>query len=218
MVVSVDNRLDVVAGRDSLLPEDKDAVGDAVGKFFLPGMEAGQGADGPGLCVKGNQIARVDILALGIGNSGAGAVLLRPGQAALPASVRVGDHFVNAGGGDRAEELVPRRNTGRNGRLFRVDGLIIVEQRGGGDGGVGEVALVQIQLLEGAEHSVGGDAAQLALLNFDPAGQGGFMQRDGDKITRMDVPCAGHNLYRRRLAHVQLADPHMIGIRMAFHG
>ena len=43
------------------------------------------------------------------------------------------------------------------------------------------------------------------------------MTGHGYQVTLVDVPCAGDDLDGGFLAHVQLADPHMVGIRMLFH-
>ena len=44
------------------------------------------------------------------------------------------------------------------------------------------------------------------------------MQRYGHQIAGMDVPGAGDDLYRFGLPRVDLADPHMVAVRVALHG
>ena len=44
------------------------------------------------------------------------------------------------------------------------------------------------------------------------------MQRGRNKIAGMDVPCAGNYLHRFCLTDVDLADPHMVGVGVLFHG
>ena len=40
----------------------------------------------------------------------------------------------------------------------------------------------------------------------------------GHQIAHMDIPCAGDDLGRLRLSHVDLADPHVVAVRVLFHG
>ena len=40
----------------------------------------------------------------------------------------------------------------------------------------------------------------------------------GHQIAHMDVPCAGDDLGRLRLSHIDLADPHMVAVRVFLHG
>ena len=70
MVVGVDDGLDVVAGLHTLLLEDEDAVGDAVGELRLLGVQVLQGADGVGLGVVGHQVALVEVGADGVRRCG----------------------------------------------------------------------------------------------------------------------------------------------------
>ena len=44
------------------------------------------------------------------------------------------------------------------------------------------------------------------------------MQGHGDQIPLVDVPGAGDDLDGLSLAHVQLADPHVVGVGVALHG
>ena len=102
--------------------------------------------------------------------------------------------------------------------LSWIQGLVVVQKGGGGDGGVGEVPLVQAQLVEAAQHAVGDHAPELALLDLHAAGQGGLVQGHGHQVPRVDVPGAGDDLHRLGLAHVHLADPHVVGVGVALHG
>ena len=105
-----------------------------------------------------------------------------------------------------------RLDIGGDGGLFGVDGLIVAKNGGGGDGGVGEITLVQTQLIKTAEHTVGLDAPELALFNLHAAGEGGLVLGNGNQIAHMDVPCAGDDLNSLIGANVDLADPHMVGV------
>ena len=49
------------------------------------------------------------------------------------------------------------------------------------------------------------------------AGEGGAVQGHGDQIAHVDVPGPGDNLHLLR-AHVRPADPHVVAVRVAFHG
>ncbi len=76
----------------------------------------------------------------------------------------------------------------------------------------------EVQLLEGAEHAVGGHATELALFNLCTAGEQGFVLGNRHQVAHMDVPCAGDDLGRLRLSHVDLADPHVVAVRVFLHG
>ena len=69
MVVCADDGLDVVTRGDALLPQHKNAIGDAVGELGLLGMEVRQGADGVVLGAVGHQIVGVDVGTDGVGLS-----------------------------------------------------------------------------------------------------------------------------------------------------
>ena len=84
--------------------------------------------------------------------------------------------------------------------------------------GAGQVVLGQAQLGEGAEHAVGLLAPELALGDMHAAGQPGVVQGGGDQIALVHVLSAGDDLYGLLLAHIHLADPHVIGVGMADHG
>ena len=82
-------------------------------------------------------------------------------------------------------------------------------------------AVGEAQLLERAHHTVGRDAAQLALGDLHAAGQGGLVLCDradlADGVGR-HVRCAGYNLNRFALAEVELADFQVVGVRMVNNG
>ena len=106
----------------------------------------------------------------------------------------------------------------RDGGLFLVQGMVIIQQSGGSNDTVGKIPLVQSQLLQRAHHAVGEDAPQLALFDLLAAGKGGFVERYRHQIPGVDIPGAGDDLDGLCLPDIQLADPHMIGVGMALHG
>ena len=57
----------------TVLTQDEDTVGDAVGELPLLGVQVGKRADGVGLGVVGHQIARVQVGADGVGTGGRAA-------------------------------------------------------------------------------------------------------------------------------------------------
>ena len=79
----------------------------------------------------------------------------------------------------------------------------------------GPVVVGHAQLLVGAQHPVGFHAPELALLDMDPAGEGGVVLGHGDQVPLGDVLGAGDDLDGLGLAHVHLADPHMVGVLVA---
>ena len=145
VVVQAGHRLDVVAGL-AVLVEDKDAVGDAVGELPLLGVEVGQGVDSVALGVIGHQVAHMQVHALGVG-AGGGAAQVQGGVIAAAGLSLALQHL---GAHHGAEHLVPGLDIGGDRGLGRVDGLIVVQQGGGGDHAIGEVPLVQAQLAERA--------------------------------------------------------------------
>ena len=203
---------DVVAGFAVFL-QDENAVVDAVGKFSLLGVQVRKGADGVGLGVIRHHVAFMEVPAGGVGANG-GAVDIQTG---VEAAVGLNSALQYLSGDHRPEDLVPGLNIRGNGGLFGVQRLVIVQQGGGGDGGIGKVPLLQAKLFQRAEHSVGGNAPQLAFFDLDTAGQGGLVQRSRYQITHMDVPGSGDDLDRLGSAHIHLANPHMVGIGMALH-
>ena len=118
------------------------------------------GADGVCLCIVSHQIKLVKILTVCHQRSSAGTVILRADQRTLPLAVSGGGDIGHACAYDRAVNLIPRLDARRDGGLLRVDGLVVVQKGGGGDGGIGEIPLVQAQLRQGAEHAVGENSPQ----------------------------------------------------------
>ena len=216
MVVGVDDGLDVIAGL-AVLVEDEDTVVDAVGEFALLRVEVRQRADGPGFGVESYHIQRVDVLAVGFHCSARRLTVLRPHQAAGPAAIPCRGDRTHAGGHHRPENLVSGLDIRRDGGFFGVNGLVVVQQGGGLDDGIGEIPLVQAQLTEGAEHTVGQNAPQLALLDLLPSGEGGLVQGHGHQVAHVDIPRPGADLDGLLFAHVQLADPHVVAVGVALH-
>ena len=213
MVVQTSHRLDVVPGL-AVLTQDEDAVGDAVGELPLLGVEVGQGAVAVCFGVVSHQIALVEV---GTYRIGADRGIADVGAGVEGAVFQRHDlqHF---GAHHGAVDLVPGLDVGGNRRPGRVDGLIVAEQGGGGDGGVGEVPLIQAQLAQRAQHTVGHHTPQLALFDLLSTGQGGLVQGHGDQVAHVDVPGPGDDLHRLGLAHVQLAHPHVVRVGVALHG
>ena len=83
--------------------------------------------------------------------------------------------------------------------------------------GVGNVVQRQAELLDGAAHSVGLHAAQLARVDLHAAGQQRAVERDGDEVADLLILRAGDDLNGLILPDVDLTDPHMVGIFMARH-
>ena len=213
VVIQTRYRPDVVPG-PAVLPEDEDAVRDAVGELPLLRAEVRQGADALLFRVQGDGVVGVDVgQGGGDGVAGSAAVAAHR-KAAVPKALHLG----HKGGLDAAGDLVSRGHALGNGGLFRVNGLVVVQEGGGLDDGVGEVPLVQAQLAEGTEHPVGQHAPQLALFNPLAAGEGGLVQGHGHHVPHVDVPGPGDDLDRLVPAHVQLADPHVVRVRVALHG
>ena len=106
-------------------------------------------------------------------------------------------------------------DVGGDGGLVLVQGVVVVQDGGGDDSGVGEVPLIQTQLIEAAHHAVGLHAPQLAAADLHPAGQGAAVQGDGAQVALFQVLRAGHDGEGRRLAHIHRADPQMVGVGVA---
>ena len=207
MIVAAEKRRHIVTGL-AVLMQDQDAVGNAVRKLLLLGVQILERADGLLAGVIGHQIARVDVLAVRHGDSLAAAQI----QGAAPA-VHTGQlHRLDRRGNDLAKDLVAGLDVSGDGGLGRVDGVIVAQDSGRLDGRVVEIVNREFKFLERAEHTEGLDATELTLGNFHAAGQQRVMQSRGDKIALMDVPGAGADLYWCILAHLQLADQHMVGI------
>ena len=192
----------------AVLVEDEDAVGDAVGELLLLCAQVIESADVVLRRVIGDKVACVQVHAPGLGADRVGSGV----EQECVSGIANGLNMLDLSGDDLAEYLVAGLNVGGDGGLCRVDGVIVTENCGGGDDGIGEVMQRHAKLLERAEHTVGGHAAQLALGDLHIAGQQGVVQRDRDDIALMDVPRAGAYLYRLVLAHVYLGDEHMVRI------
>ena len=83
---------------------------------------------------------------------------------------------------------------------------------------LGKIVLSQTQFGIGAEHTIGFFATELALGDVNTAGEIRVVQRSGNQVALMDVLGTGDNLDGFLFAHINLADPHMIGIFMADNG
>ena len=189
-----------------------------MGELPLFGVEVGQGADGPGFGVVGHQIPGVDVLASCLHSGAHRLAVLRPHQAHGPAALPGGGDSAGPGTYHRAKNLMPRLDIRRDGGLFRVDGVVVAQNGGGGDGGVGEVPLVQPQLVQAAHHAVGQHPPQLAPLDLLAAGQGGVMEGHRRQIAHVNVPRPGDDLKGPFPAHIQPAHPHMVAVLVALHG
>ena len=213
-IVVADDPGEIVAGLDAVFVENEDAVGNAVGELCLLGVQIVQCADRLSLGVVGDQIALVEILTAGLDGVGVLTVidLHVIGKAvALNAGDAPADHGT--------EHLVAGLDVGGNGGLILVERLVVVQKSRSGDRGVGVVVLgVETELGKPAHHAVGQHAAQLALFDFDAAGQHGLVQRRGNEVADVDVPRTGDDLNGLRLSDVELADPHMVGVGVALHG
>ena len=214
VVVETQDGGDVVAGLGAVLVEDEDAVRDAVGELRLLGVKVGEGADGVGLGVIGHEVALVEV--------GTGGLRLRLAAAGVQlhgVAVGLGLAGEDAGADHGAKDLVPGLDVRRDGGLVLLQGVVVVQQGGGGDDGVGVVMLGgEAQLLQGAEHTVGRHAPELALLDLDAAGEEGLVLGNRHQVAHVDVPRAGDDLDGLGLAHVQLADPHVVAVRVALQG
>ena len=80
----------------------------------------------------------------------------------------------------------------------------------------GIIAFLEAQLLSGAEHTVGGDAPQLALFDVHPVGKPGIMEGGGNQRALEHVVRAGDDLHRLLAAHVDLADLQAVGVGVLF--
>ena len=214
MIVRTDDHSHIVAGL-YILVQHEDTVSDAVGEFFLLRVEVIQGADRIGLGVVCHQVAHVDVGAGSVGRGGGAADV----QRGVVQAVGLRLTFQHLAADHGAEHLVPGLDVGGDGGLLRIQRLVVVQQGGGGDDGVGIIVLGgEAQLLQRAQHPVGHHAPELALFDFRAVGEQGLVLGHGHQIAHMDIPCAGDDLGRLRLSHVDLADPHVVAVRVLFHG
>ena len=211
VVVASDEGGYVVAGA-AVLAEDEDPVLDAVRELLLLGVEVGELADMVLLRVIGHQVARVQVRAGGAGfGSGAAQV-----QAHAPA-VRLRGEGGDRGGLHGAVHLVPGLDIRGDGGLRLVQGVVVPEDRGGTDLGVGVVMGREVQLLQGAEHALGLHAAQGAAADLGPGREQRAVQRHRHQVARVHVPGPRHDLHRGGLARVKLQHPHMVRVGVLLH-
>ena len=216
VVVQAHHRLQVVPGF-TVLVKDEDAVGDAVGELRLLGVEVIQGADGPSLGVIGHQVAVVEI-GTGGGDCHGQGLLAGPEQAAGPAGLSGGLYSLHQGSYHRPINLVPRLDVRGDRGLVLIQGLVVPQDGGRSDDGVGEVPGVQAQLTQAAQHAVGHHAPQLALFDLLAPRQGGLVHGHRHQVVYVDVPGPGDDLHRLLPAHVDLAHPHVVAVRVVLHG
>ena len=84
--------------------------------------------------------------------------------------------------------------------------------------GIREVMLGCTELLERAQHSVRRDTAQRFCFDLNAARQKGTVQRRRNEIPLMHILCAGADLNGLSVSDVDLADPHMVRVGVAFDG
>ena len=166
------------------------------------------------LGVEGRQVPHMEVGAGGVRADGAAADI----GAGVEGAVLQGHDLQQLGADHRPVDLVAGLDVRGDGGLVLVQGVVVVQNGGGDDGGVGEVPLVQTQLIEAAHHAVGLHAPELAFFDVLPAGEGGLVEGHRHQIPRVDVPGAGDDLHRLSLAHIHLAHPHVVGVRVALHG
>ena len=83
--------------------------------------------------------------------------------------------------------------------------------------GIGVVMQRQAELLERAHHAVGELTAQHTGMDLLAVRQERAVERDGHHVADLLVLRAGHDLQRFAAADIDLADPHMVGVRVAHH-
>ena len=213
VVIQTQQGGDVIAGL-AVLVEDEDAVVDAVGEFLGLCVEVSGGQDAVGAQVQGHEIASVDVLAVG-GHVLHGVAHVDGALIGLIGSGLDGVHLTSH---DLAENLQAGGQLFRQGGLFALEHVIVAQDSGSLDDAVGEIALVQCQLGQGAQHPVGGHTAELALGDLHAAGQQALVLGHGHQVAHVDVPSAGADLDGLVLAHVHLGDPHVVAVGMVFHG
>ena len=95
---------------------------------------------------------------------------------------------------------------------------LVIEDPNAVQNGIWIVVQGQTQLFQTTEHTIGNLAAELALGDMNAAGQVGVVQRNGNKVTLVDILRTGDDLNGGFLANIHLADPHMVGIFVADDG
>ena len=211
VVVQAEQYAHIVAGL-AVLVQDEDAVGDAVGKLLLFRVQILGREDAVSRRVVGHQIADVHVLEI----IDALDVLIAGIQHGVPEIDSRGGEILYTRHDHAAVDGIAGLDVGGNRRLGRINGVIVVQKRGGLDDGAGEIMNGDVQLLEGAEHTGGLHAAELALGDLRAAGQQGVVERRGDKVALMHVPGAGADLDGGLLADVDLRDQHVVGVGVLF--
>ena len=213
VVIAADEGGDIVSGHGGLM-DDEDAVGDAVGKLLLLRVQVLEGEDGLGFGAPGDEIALVEVIVGG-----------REGEAGIAAEVelhpetalRRGDGE-DAGRDDGLEDIVAGGDVGGDGGPGLVQGMVVREDGGRADDGIGVVMGGELELLQGAEHALGEDAAELAGMDLGTGREQGAVEGHGDQIARVDVPGAGDNRHGGVGANVNGADVHVVGVGVAGNG
>ena len=213
VVVHADERAYIVAGA-AVLVQHEYAVGDAVGELLLLGVQVGKRAYEPRLGVIGDHVALVHVLAAAYRVAHAGACV----KLALPLVDAVGLHARHLCRYHAAEDGLAAADVGGDGRRVGVERVVVAKYGGGLYLTVGVVVRGELQLLEGAQHTVGFNAAQLAAGYLHAAGQHGIVQRRGNHVALMHIPRAGAYLHGRLRADVYLRHQHVVGIRVLRDG
>ncbi len=185
-----------------------------MGELLLLGVQVLERADRVALGVISDEIALVQVRTARVGRSGRAAGI----EAGVERAVALRGAFKHPGCRHGAVDLVAGFDVCGDGGLILVDGVIVVQDGCGRDDGIGEVMLRRhAELLERAEHAVRLDAAQRALFDLHAIGQVRAGKRCGDIVADVDIPRARDDLHRLGVAHIHLADPHMVGILVALH-
>ena len=81
--------------------------------------------------------------------------------------------------------------------------------------GIGKIMCRSTQLLVGAKHAIGFHPAEGLRIDFDSTGKERIVQGNRNEISLLYILGAGADLNRSALPHIHLANPHMVGIRVA---
>ena len=192
----------------------ENTVRNTVRKLPLFRVQVRHGADSFSFGMIRHHISLVDILEPDIMHV---AVARPPIQGNTPIAAAVVDNAHDHRRNYRPQNFMSRLNIRRNRRLFRVNSLVVIQQRGGLNRGIRKISLIQPQLLQGAQHTVGHHAPQLTLLYFFPARKRRLMQCHRHQVPRVDIPSPRNDLHRLALPHVYLAYPHMVAVRVTLH-
>ena len=212
MVIRADQSGDVVSRMNAFLVQNPDTVRDAVREFGRLCPEVGQGADGIFLGVIGHQVPHVEILTAGVRHGGCVAQV----YTGVEGTVGERHYLQHPAAHHRPIDLMSGLNIRRDGGLFRVQRLVVIQNCCGEDSGIRVIVFHgKIQLLERTEHAVGDNTPELALFNLHAAGEQRVVFGHGDQVPLVDIPGSGDNLNRLRFPHVDLTDPHVVGVRVA---